>query len=121
MTTANEIKTTMMGFLTPENQLYEGIAKIIYKTSDPQVLLAYFKDDATAFNAQKKGAIVAKGQMNCQISSHLFRYLEHQAIPTHFLEQVAPDLMQVQAVEIIPLEVVVRNRAAGSLCQQRRL
>ncbi|AFY60183.1 phosphoribosylaminoimidazolesuccinocarboxamide synthase [Synechococcus sp. PCC 6312] len=107
--------------LAPEHKLYEGKAKIIYKTPDPQVLLAYFKDDATAFNAQKKGAIVGKGRMNCQISSHLFRYLAHQAIASHFMDQLAPDVMQVQAVEIIPLEVVVRNRAAGSLCKQTGL
>lgn len=107
--------------LAPDQKLYEGKAKIIYKTLDPQVLLAYFKDDATAFNAQKKGAIAGKGRMNCQISAHLFRYLAHQNIASHFLEQLTPDVMKVQAVEIIPLEVVIRNYAAGSLCKQTGL
>ncbi len=121
MTETNSSDLTPPLSLDPNQKLYEGKAKIIYATADPQVLLAFFKDDATAFNAQKKGEIPAKGRMNCQIASHLFRYLAQQNIPTHFLEQVAPDVMKVQAVEIIPLEVVVRNRAAGSLCKQTGL
>lgn len=121
MTPPNASETALTLTLAPEDRLYEGKAKIIYKTPDPQVLLAYFKDDATAFNAQKKGAIAAKGEMNCQIASHLFRYLENQAIATHFIEQVTPTVMKVQTVAIIPLEVVVRNRAAGSLCKQTGL
>ena len=102
-------------------QLYEGKAKIIYKTDDPNVLLAQYKDDATAFNAQKKGQIVGKGRMNCAIASHLFQKLEASGISTHFVEQPTETQMRVKAVNIIPLEVVVRNIAAGSLCQQTGL
>ncbi len=98
--------------------LYEGKAKIIYPTEDPQVLLAYYKDDATAFNAQKRGTIVGKGEVNCQMSSYLFQKLEAAGIPTHWLAQLSPREMKVKAVTIVPLEVVVRNIAAGSLCKQ---
>lgn len=101
--------------------LYEGKAKILYATDDPEVLLTYFKDDATAFNAQKRGSITGKGEMNCAISSHLFQLLEAHGIATHWLSRSAPNEMQVRAVKILPLEVVVRNIAAGSLCQQTGL
>jgi len=101
--------------------LYEGKAKKIYATADPEILLAEFKDDATAFNAQKRGSIQNKGVMNCAIASHLFQYLAAQGIPNHFIAQVAPQQMQVRRVKIIPLEVVIRNRAAGSLCRQTGL
>ncbi len=101
--------------------LYEGKAKIVYKTDDPTVLLAHFKDDATAYNAQKRGQILGKGKMNCSIAAHLFKILEAASISTHFLEQTAEDEMRVRAVQIVPLEVVVRNIAAGSLCQQTGL
>ncbi len=101
--------------------LYEGKAKIVYATDDPQVYRAYFKDDATAFNALKKGQIRDKGQVNCTISSHLFRELEAAGVPTHFLEQTSEREMRVKAVRIVPLEVVVRNIAAGSLCKQTGL
>lgn len=99
-------------------KLYEGKAKIIYRSLEPDVLLTYFKDDATAFNAQKKGTIKGKGEVNCTVSAILFQWLESQGIPTHYLEQTAPNEMLVKAVEIIPLEVVVRNIAAGSLCRE---
>ena len=101
--------------------LYEGKANIVYATDDPQVYRAYFKDDATAFNALKKGQIRDKGQVNCTISSHLFRELEAAGVPTHFLEQTSEREMRVKAVRIVPLEVVVRNIAAGSLCKQTGL
>lgn len=101
--------------------LYEGKAKILYATDDSEVLLTYFKDDATAFNAQKRGNIAGKGEMNCAISSHLFQLLESQGIATHWLSRSSPNEMQVRAVKILPLEVVVRNIAAGSLCQQTGL
>jgi phosphoribosylaminoimidazole-succinocarboxamide synthase len=103
------------------NKLYEGKAKIIYATDEPEVLLADFKDDATAFNAQKRGTIQGKGSINCSISSLLFQQLEADGIKTHFLAHPAPNQMRVRAVKIIPLEVVVRNIAAGSLCQQTGL
>jgi phosphoribosylaminoimidazole-succinocarboxamide synthase len=101
--------------------LYEGKAKILYATEDPQILLTYFKDDATAFNAQKKGTIVDKGVINCEITTHLFRLIEQQGIATHYIDNPSSREMRVRAVTIIPLEVVVRNIAAGSLCKQTGL
>ncbi len=102
-------------------QIYEGKAKILYATDDPEILLAYFKDDATAFNAQKRGTIVGKGEINCQIAAHLFRSIESQGIATHYIDCPAVNEMRVKAVRIIPIEVVVRNIAAGSLCQQTEI
>lgn len=101
--------------------LYEGKAKIIYRTDDPEILLAQYKDDATAFNAQKRGTITNKGQINCAIATHLFKVLEAAGVATHFVDQPNPDQMRMRAVQIVPLEVVVRNIAAGSLCQQTGL
>ncbi len=98
--------------------LYEGKAKILYATDDPAVLLVQFKDSATAFNAQKKGEIPNKGQINCAIATKIFQHLAQQGIPSHFIRQVSSNQMLVQALQIIPLEVVVRNIAAGSLCQR---
>jgi phosphoribosylaminoimidazole-succinocarboxamide synthase len=102
-------------------KLYEGKAKVIYKTDDPNILLAQYKDDATAYNAQKRGQIVGKGRMNCSIATHLFQKLEASGINTHFIDQPSDAQMRMKAVKIIPLEVVVRNIAAGSLCQQTGL
>ncbi|GJD23603.1 phosphoribosylaminoimidazolesuccinocarboxamide synthase; PurC [Rivularia sp. IAM M-261] len=102
-------------------KLYEGKAKIIYSTEEPDILLADYKDDATAFNAQKRGSILNKGVINCTISSKLFQELEALGIKTHYIDTPAPNQMRVKAVKIIPLEVVVRNIAAGSLCQQTGL
>ncbi|MBW4520653.1 MAG: phosphoribosylaminoimidazolesuccinocarboxamide synthase [Scytolyngbya sp. HA4215-MV1] len=107
--------------MAAQQKLYEGKAKILYTTEDPDILLSYFKDDATAFNAQKRGSIAGKGEINCAISSHLFQVLEAAGVPTHFVDRLAPDQMRVKAVKIVPLEVVVRNIAAGSLCQQTGL
>ncbi|MDF5708110.1 MAG: phosphoribosylaminoimidazolesuccinocarboxamide synthase [Nostoc sp. S4] len=103
------------------SKLYEGKAKILYTTDEPGVLLADFKDDATAFNAQKRGSIQGKGEINCSISSQLFKQLEANGIKTHFIDSPAPNQMRVRAVKILPLEVVIRNIAAGSLCQQTGL
>lgn len=102
-------------------KLYEGKAKIVYATEDPDILLACFKDDATAFNAQKRGQIKDKGEVNCQISAWLYQYLGKKGIPTHYIDQPQPTQMRVRAVKIVPLEVVVRNIAAGSLCRQTGL
>ncbi len=99
-------------------KLYEGKAKILYTTDHPDILLTYFKDDATAFNAQKRGSIAGKGEINCAMSAHLFKLMAAQAVPTHFIDRPTPNEMRVKAVTIIPLEVVVRNIAAGSLCKQ---
>jgi phosphoribosylaminoimidazole-succinocarboxamide synthase len=107
--------------MSTPTKLYEGKAKILYTTDDPGVLLTQFKDDATAFNAQKKGTIAGKGEINCAISQHLFQLLERQGVATHFIDCPSPSTMRVKAVKIIPLEVVVRNIAAGSLCQQTGL
>ncbi|MEO0947666.1 MAG: phosphoribosylaminoimidazolesuccinocarboxamide synthase [Cyanobacteria bacterium J06641_5] len=102
-------------------KLYEGKAKILYATDDPEVLIAHFKDDATAFNAQKRGSIRNKGEINCQIAAALFELLEAAGIPTHFRARTAPAQMEVTAATIVPVEVVVRNIAAGSLCRETGL
>ncbi|WGV24246.1 phosphoribosylaminoimidazolesuccinocarboxamide synthase [Halotia branconii] len=107
--------------MSVHSKLYEGKAKILYTTDDPQVLLADFKDDATAFNAQKRGSIVGKGKINCSISTQLFKQLEEYGIKTHFIDSPSQNQMRVKSVKILPLEVVVRNIAAGSLCQQTGL
>jgi phosphoribosylaminoimidazole-succinocarboxamide synthase len=102
-------------------KLYEGKAKIIYATEDPEVLITYFKDDATAFNAQKKGQIANKGVINCKVTTHLYRLLAQKGIETHLIETIGDREMRVKRVDIVPLEVVVRNIAAGSLCKQTGL
>ena len=102
-------------------KLYEGKAKILYNTDNPGILLTCYKDDATAFNAQKRGQIKGKGEINCTVSAALFTWLESLDIPTHYLDCPAPNQMRVKAVTIIPIEVVVRNIAAGSLCRQTGL
>jgi phosphoribosylaminoimidazole-succinocarboxamide synthase len=112
---------TLFSTMSVNSKIYEGKAKILYTTDDPQVLLADFKDDATAFNAQKRGSIINKGNINCSISSKLFQELEASGIKTHYIDNPAPHQMRVKAVKILPLEVVVRNIAAGSLCQQTGL
>jgi phosphoribosylaminoimidazole-succinocarboxamide synthase len=104
--------------MTTAQKLYEGKAKILYTTDDPNVVLTVFKDDATAFNAQKRGSIAGKGELNCAISSYLFEMLAAQGIPTHYLDRPSANTLRVRAVKILPIEVVVRNIAAGSLCQQ---
>ena len=102
-------------------KLYEGKAKILYPTDNPAILLTCYKDDATAFNAQKRGQIKGKGEINCTVSAVLFEWLESLGIPTHYIDCPTPDRMRVKAVKIIPIEVVVRNIAAGSLCRQTGL
>jgi phosphoribosylaminoimidazole-succinocarboxamide synthase len=99
-------------------QLYEGKAKKVYRTSDEQVYWIEYKDSATAFNGIKKDTIAGKGFYNNQISAILFQYLETQGIPTHFEKLVNEVEMLVKAVEILPLEVIARNIAAGSLAKR---
>ncbi|MBC8285139.1 MAG: phosphoribosylaminoimidazolesuccinocarboxamide synthase [Nitrospinae bacterium] len=99
-------------------QLYEGKAKILYKTSNPDLLIQYFKDDASAFNGVKKGTIVDKGVMNNHMSTRIFQYLEGEGVKTHFEKNLNDREMLVKILEIIPVEVVVRNVAAGSLCKR---
>jgi len=98
-------------------QLYEGKAKIIYATEDPDLIIQYFKDDATAFNAAKKGMIAGKGVMNNKISTKIFEFLASRGIPTHFEKNLSDREMLVKKVEIVPVEVIIRNKAAGSLCR----
>ena len=98
-------------------KLYEGKAKILYATDDPDCVIQYFKDDATAFNAQKRGTIAEKGIMNNQIASKIFEHMASQGIETHFVERLNDREMLVNRVSIVPLEIIVRNRAAGSLCR----
>ncbi|MEM9214600.1 MAG: phosphoribosylaminoimidazolesuccinocarboxamide synthase [Cyanobacteria bacterium P01_F01_bin.150] len=104
-----------------QEKLYEGKAKILYTTGEANVLASVFKDDATAFNAQKKGTIRGKGEINCAISTHLFKLLEARNIPTHWIDTPSATMMRVRSVKIVPLEVVVRNIAAGSLCRETGL
>src|SRR2546430_5654487 len=96
-------------------QLYEGKAKILFEGPEPGTLVQYFKDDATAFNAQKKGIITGKGVLNNRISEYLMLRLAEIGIPTHFVRRLNMREQLIKEVEIIPLEVVVRNVAAGSL------
>ncbi len=102
-------------------KLYEGKAKVLYATDDPGLLVQYFKDDATAFNAQKRGTIPNKGVMNARISACLFEHLERQGIRTHFVRLLSDREMLVRKVEIVPIEVVVRNVVAGSLAARMGL
>jgi len=99
-------------------KLYEGKAKILYSTEEPDKLIQYFKDDATAFNAQKKGTIKEKGVLNNKISSRIFDLLEKEGIKTHFIERTSDRDMLVKKVEIIPVEIVIRNVTAGSLSKR---
>jgi len=96
-------------------KLYEGKAKILYATEDPALVIQYFKDDATAFNAQKRGTILGKGAVNNQISARLFQWLEQAGIPTHFVQQLSEREMLVKRLQIIPLEVTMRNITAGGM------
>lgn len=98
--------------------LSEGKSKILHNTDDPELLIQEFKDAATAFNGVKKGVIVDKGVFNCQISSRMFRMLERAGIPTHLVETLGDREQLVRRVEVIPVEFVVRNIAAGSLCRR---
>ena len=98
-------------------QVYEGKAKILYETDDPDLLIQYFKDDATAFNAQKKGTVQQKGIMNNKISTKMFEFLQANEITTHFVKHLSDREMLVKKVEIVPVEVIIRNKAAGSLCK----
>lgn len=96
-------------------KIYEGKAKILYETNDPDQLIQYFKDDATAFNAKKKGTVQEKGVMNNKISSKVFEFLQTEGIPTHFVRRLNDREMLVKRVEIVQVEVIIRNKAAGSL------
>jgi len=100
------------------NMLYEGKAKKVFRTDDPYLRIIEFKDDATAFNGLKKGTIPEKGILNNKISSVLFELLESKGIPTHYVKMLSDREMLVKKVEILPIEVIVRNYAAGSLSKR---
>lgn len=99
-------------------KIYEGKAKILYSTDDPDLVIQYFKDDATAFNGVKKGTIVDKGVVNNHVSSRIFKYLEGKGIQTHFVKELSDREMLIKKLEIIPIEVVLRNIVAGSLAKR---
>jgi phosphoribosylaminoimidazole-succinocarboxamide synthase len=101
----------------PEEMLYEGKAKRVFATDDEGVLLHRYKDDATAFNAKKRGSWEGKGRTNATMSAALFEYLETQGVPTHFVEQVDDESITTKKLEMLPVEVIVRNIAAGSLAR----
>src|SRR5215471_2131837 len=104
--------------MSRRRQIYEGKAKILYEGPEPGTLVQYFKDDATAFNAQKKGVITGKGVLNNRISEYLMMRLEEIGVPTHFIRRLNMREQLIREVEIIPIEVVVRNVVAGSLCER---
>ena len=101
-----------------QEQIYEGKAKKVYATDDPKIVIVDYKDDATAFNGLKKGTISGKGVVNNKVSNHFFRLLEKEGIPTHYVEQLSDRETAVRRVEIVPVEVIVRNRAAGSFSKR---
>lgn len=98
--------------------LYEGKAKQVFATDNPEQVIVRFKDDATAFNAQKKGQFDRKGELNNLITTLIFEYLNKKGIPTHFIKHINEREQLVKKVQIIPLEMVVRNYAAGSMAQR---
>jgi phosphoribosylaminoimidazole-succinocarboxamide synthase len=101
----------------PEEMLYEGKAKRVFATDDEGVLLHRYKDDATAYNAKKRGSWEGKGKTNATMSAALFEYLETQGVPTHFVEQVDDESITTKKLEMLPVEIIVRNIAAGSLAR----
>jgi phosphoribosylaminoimidazole-succinocarboxamide synthase len=104
--------------MSRRRQIYEGKAKILYEGPEPGTLIQYFKDDATAFNAQKKGTITGKGVLNNRISEHVYSLLGMIGIPTHFIRRLNMREQLIREVEIVPIEVVVRNVVAGSLAKR---
>lgn len=101
-----------------KEQLYEGKAKRVFATDSPEHCIVDYKDDATAFNGQKKGTITGKGIINNRVTNHLMQMLEEEGIPTHFVKELSDRETLVLKVEIVPLEVIVRNIAAGSLSKR---
>lgn len=99
-------------------QLYEGKAKKVYATNDPDLVIVDYKDDATAFNGEKKGTIVGKGVINNRMTNFMFKLLEKEGVPTHLVEEISDRETIVKKVEIVPLEVIVRNVAAGSFSKK---
>jgi len=100
------------------DQVYEGKAKKVFATDDPDLFIVDYKDDATAFNGEKKGTIVGKGVINNRVTNHLMKLLESKGIPTHLVEELSERETLVKKVKIVPIEVIVRNIAAGSLSKR---
>lgn len=98
--------------------LYEGKAKKVFKTDNEDIYIVDYKDDATAFNGLKKGTIVGKGVINNKMTNHIFQILEKEGVPTHFVKELSDRETEVKKVEIVPLEVIVRNVAAGSFSKK---
>ena len=98
--------------------LYEGKAKKVFTTEDPDVLIVDYKDDATAFNGVKKGTIVGKGAINNRMTNHIFKLLEAEGVPTHLVKELSDRETAVKKVEIVPLEVIIRNYSAGSFAKK---
>jgi len=103
--------------MTKGKQLYEGKAKKIFETDEPEILLVSYKDDATAFNGIKKGTILGKGIINNKVTNYMMRLLEKAGIPTHYIEEISERETLVKKVSIIPLEVIIRNVSAGSFAK----
>jgi phosphoribosylaminoimidazole-succinocarboxamide synthase len=99
-------------------QVYEGKAKKVFATDNPDLFIVDYKDDATAFNGEKKGTIAGKGVINNRVTNHLMKLLESKGIPTHFAEELSERETLVKKVKIVPIEVIVRNIAAGSLSKR---
>lgn len=117
-TVAQSTSDTEEDFMEKLNQLYEGKAKKVYATEDPDLLIVSYKDDATAFNGEKRGTIVGKGVINNRVTNHLMRRLAAAGIPTHYVEELSDTDTLVKKVSIIPLEVIIRNISAGSFAKR---
>ena len=104
--------------LQKKEQLYEGKAKKVFATEDPDYVIVDYKDDATAFNGEKKGTIRGKGVVNNRMTNYMFKLLEKEGVPTHFVEELSDRETVVKKVEIVPLEVIIRNVAAGSFSKK---
>lgn len=107
-----------MGSVEKTTQMYEGKAKKVFATTDENLCIVSYKDDATAFNGLKKGTIMGKGAINNRVTNHLMQLLEKEGVPTHFVEEINDRDTVVKRVSIVPLEVIVRNIAAGSLSKR---
>ncbi|SEL11358.1 phosphoribosylaminoimidazole-succinocarboxamide synthase [Ruminococcus sp. YRD2003] len=104
--------------IVKKEQLYEGKAKKVYATNDPDLVIVDYKDDATAFNGEKKGTIAGKGVINNKMTNYMFKMLEKEGVPTHLVEEISDRETIVKKVSIVPLEVIIRNVAAGSFSKR---
>ena len=107
-----------MSNIEKKEQLYEGKAKKVFATNDPNLVIVDYKDDATAFNGEKKGTISGKGVINNKMTNFMFRMLEKEGVPTHLVEEISDRETIVKKVSIVPLEVIIRNVAAGSFSKR---